>query len=35
MTPWDDTEHEKSAALPHKSQYALRTTHYVLDRKSS
>jgi signal transduction histidine kinase len=29
----DDTEDEKSASLPYTSQYALRTTHYVLNRQ--
>jgi hypothetical protein len=35
MTLRDDTEHEKSAALPYTSHYALRTTHYDLNRQSS
>jgi hypothetical protein len=35
MTLWDDTEHEHRAASQEVSQYALRNTHYVLNRQSS
>jgi hypothetical protein len=35
MTLRDDTESENSAALQEVSHYALRTTHYGLDQKSS
>jgi hypothetical protein len=38
MTLRDDTEHEKSAALPYTSRYALRTTTSTgshPDRRSS
>jgi len=35
MTLRDNTEDEKSAVLPCTTQYAIRNTQYVLNRKTS